>query len=158
MLKFLFWYQQKCFKPCLHVTSAFSSTSMPASNFVLSQWLMQRMGLGPILCVCVCVTIHSIQNFDVDANADVTCKQSFIVDTPFCDTIHVPFRVFWPYNWLWFYVYEMYCKATNRDILFLSKKNLLITNVIFATSSNYNKMLPVKYSSWLKNSVPFVFL
>ena len=63
-------------KPCLHVRSAFASTLMSASSFVLSQWLMQRMGLGPILCLCVCVTIRSIQNFDVDANADVTCKQN----------------------------------------------------------------------------------
>ena len=37
-------------------------------------------GLEPILCLCVCVTIDPIQNFDANVNADahanVTCKQS----------------------------------------------------------------------------------
>ena len=32
-------------KPCLHVMSAFASTSMSASSYVLSQWFMQRMAL-----------------------------------------------------------------------------------------------------------------
>ena len=39
----------------------FASASMSASSFPLSQWLTQRMGLGPILCVRINVTIHSIQ-------------------------------------------------------------------------------------------------
>ena len=42
---------------------------------------MQRMGLAPILCVRICITINTIQKFDVDAKADahgnITCKQSF---------------------------------------------------------------------------------
>ena len=41
---------------------------------------MQRMGREPILCVCVCITIDPIQNFDTnvdtDAHANVTCIQS----------------------------------------------------------------------------------
>ena len=46
-------------------------------------WLTQKMGLGPILCVCVYVTIASLNvkvdaNVDADAHADVACKQSFI--------------------------------------------------------------------------------
>ena len=38
-----------------------------------------RIGSDPILCVGICVTIDAILNFsddfDVDANADVTCEQ-----------------------------------------------------------------------------------
>ena len=49
-------------------------------NFTILLMVMQThtqiVGPSPILCVCVCLTIHSIQNFNVDTNADVTCKQS----------------------------------------------------------------------------------
>ena len=41
-------------KAFLNVASASRST-LP-----LPQWLMQRMGVGPILYVCVCVTINSM--------------------------------------------------------------------------------------------------
>ena len=78
-------------KLCLHVTSAFTSTSNCVTRHEWIPWYqvgvftlcvcLQRMGWEPILCMCVCVTIDSIQNFDADIDADaaanVTCKHSF---------------------------------------------------------------------------------
>ena len=77
-------------KLCLHVTSAFASTSSCIKRQewipwyqveVFTLWMcVQTMGWEPILCMCVCVTIDSIQNFDAkvdaDAHANVTCKQN----------------------------------------------------------------------------------
>ena len=35
------------------------------------------MGLKPILCIKVCITIDTMLNFDGGANADVKCEQAF---------------------------------------------------------------------------------
>ena len=48
----------RCIKTCLHVTCASTFASASTSTLTLHQWLTQRMGLGPILCVCVFVTIN----------------------------------------------------------------------------------------------------
>ena len=70
----------------LHVTSACVSTCDANNGIQDTNWrclhvtfACQRMGLGPILCVRVCITIDSMLNFDADADADVTCKQGFTV-------------------------------------------------------------------------------
>ena len=74
-------------KLCLHVTSAFASASNVMNGFHGTKWRCSHFawnhaenGLEPILCLCVCVTIDPIQNFDANVNADahanVTCKQS----------------------------------------------------------------------------------
>ena len=55
------WYQVEVFTLCVCV---------------------RRTGWEAILCVCVCITIDSIQNFDakVDAHANVKCKQNLITN------------------------------------------------------------------------------
>ena len=57
--------------------------SMAPSGGVYTFHVMQRMGLEPALCVNVCLTIDSKQNFnanvDAETHADVMCKQSFTI-------------------------------------------------------------------------------
>ena len=69
---------------CLHVTSACASTCDAKNGIHDTKWRclhitfeFQRMGLWPILCMCICITIDSMLNFDTDAHAHVTCKQDF---------------------------------------------------------------------------------
>ena len=65
-------------KTCSHLASAFASTSKFNIVSIALQMLTLENGFRPILCVYICVTIDAMLNFDfdLDANADVTCKQS----------------------------------------------------------------------------------
>ena len=81
VFEFTFFYCQKyCgqLRPCLHLTFAFTLTSVFPLNFkiisMVLQWQMQRIGVHRGY---VCDIIDTMLTLNIDGNANVTCEQTF---------------------------------------------------------------------------------
>ena len=80
--------QMKILKAYSHVMSTFTSPSKLNIVSIATQILMLRISL------CLCVTIDAILNFDgdVDANADVKCEQSGMLNANITSDANIYFQ------------------------------------------------------------------
>ena len=129
---------------CLHITSACASTCEAKNGLHDTKWrclhVMFAFQRIPILCMCICVTIDSMLNFDADARkgarVDVTCKQGLILEQKFrqifnCFSFHGTQVITWSYQALYFILGSM--------ILTLGASvETFVSFAVFSLSSEHN--------------------